>query len=217
MSDHLLSGQAGEGPAASGGPLPVAASPHALPEARGQGRSGPHRDGGGRKAAPWPQCPSSEPAYRRTNQTRIAFLLVSKRRDPSQSLPFLTTAASWDSDLMGEHVKTVFGAGVHSRLLPCSHVGIPPLSRQVPRQPACSFLRGQCTGRTVRHRVWPGERLTSAGEEEELNIESGDREMGDCPGARGREGLGLPSLPPSSLRHPAGRAPENGQGQRGSK
>lgn len=176
----------------------MAASPHTLREARGQGRSGPHRDGGGRKAAPWPLCPSSEPAYRRTNQTRIAFLLVSERRDPSQSLLFLTTAASWDSDLMGEHVKTVFGAGVHSRLLPCSHVGTSPLSGQVPRQPACSSLRGQCTGRTVRPGVQPGERLTSAGEEEELNIESGDREMGDSPGHVGGRG----SASPASLRVP---------------
>lgn len=90
--------------------------------------------------------PAPSPLTAGQTRTETLFCLFLK-----QSFLFLTTAAPWESDLMGEDVKTAFGAGVGNLLPTCFHVrpctwGSLPLGRQQhppPPQPAYSVLRGR--------------------------------------------------------------------------
>ncbi|XP_034886004.1 glucose-6-phosphate exchanger SLC37A1 isoform X2 [Mirounga leonina] len=60
--------------------------------------------------------PAPSPLTAGQTRTETLFCLFLK-----QSFLFLTTAAPWESDLMGEDVKTAFGAGVGNLLPTCFH------------------------------------------------------------------------------------------------
>lgn len=111
-----------------GDPLSTAASHRALGPPRGQRGSGPHMVHGGGKSAAWP------PGCLGQTKTEVLFCLFLKQEGIlPKSFLFLTTAAPWESDLMGEDVETVFGAGVYTPpLLPCKALRMGSLSADSP-------------------------------------------------------------------------------------